>query len=137
LKEGGVTPTDPLETPARGSITVLVAEDDVILRVVVTEQLRDEGYNVLEASNAEEVLLVLRTGARVDLLFTDVTMPGTLDGIGLARVVRAEFPAVKVVIASGNALPQGVGEAVDGFFAKPYHVPQLLGHIKALLSEQP
>jgi CheY-like chemotaxis protein len=136
LREGAVTPTEPLETPARGYATVLVAEDDVILRSVVAQQLREEGYSVVEASNAEEVLVVLRTGVRVDLLFTDVGMPGTLDGIGLARLVRAEFPDVKVVIASGNVARE-VGVAVDGFFSKPYHVPQLLGHIRALLPEAP
>jgi CheY-like chemotaxis protein len=132
-----VTPTEPLETPARGYATVLVAEDDVILRTVVAEQLREEGYTVVEASNAEEVLLVLRTGAGVDLLFTDVGMPGTLDGIALARLVRAEFPDVKVVIASGNVVATEVEVAFDGFFSKPYHVPQLLGHIRALLPEEP
>jgi two-component system, response regulator PdtaR len=128
-----VTRTEPLETPARAYATVLVAEDDVILRTVVAEQLREEGYGVVEASNAEELLSVLRTGARVDLLFTDVGMPGILDGIALARLVRAEFPDVKVVIASGNVVATEVGVAVDGFFSKPYHVTQLLGHIKALL----
>ena len=79
---------------------------------------------------------MLRTGIPVDLLFTDVRMPGTLDGIALARLVRAEFPDVKVVIASGNVAATEVGTTIDGFISKPYHVSQLLEHIKSLLPEE-
>jgi CheY-like chemotaxis protein len=136
LKEEAVTRTEPVEGLARSDATILIAEDDVILRTVVAEQFREEGYSVVETSNAEEVLLVLRTGIPVDLLFTDVRMPGTLDGIALARLVRAEFPDVKVVIASGNVAATEVGTTIDGFISKPYHVSQLLEHIKSLLPEE-
>jgi CheY-like chemotaxis protein len=137
LREEAVTCTEPVEGVARRYATILMAEDDVILRTVVAEQFREEGYSVVETSNADEVLLVLRTGIPVDLLFTDVRMPGTLDGIALARLVRAEFPDVKVVIASGNVAATEVGATIDGFISKPYHVPQLLEHIKSLLPEEP
>jgi two-component system, response regulator PdtaR len=136
LREEAVTHTEPVEGVARSDATILIAEDDAILRTVVAEQFREEGYSVVETSNAEEVLLVLRTGIPVDLLFTDVRMPGTLDGIALARLLRAEFPDVKVVIASGNVAATEVGTTIDGFISKPYHVSQLLEHIKSLLPEE-
>jgi CheY-like chemotaxis protein len=136
MREEAVTRTEPVEGVARGYATILIAEDDVILRTVVAEQLREEGYSVVETSNAEEVLLVLRSGIPVDLLFTDVRMPGTLDGTTLARLVRAEFPNVKVMIASGNVAATEVGTTIDRFISKPYHVRQLLEHIKSLLPEE-
>jgi CheY-like chemotaxis protein len=137
FEEEAVTCTEPVEGVARGHATILIADDDVILRTVVAGQLREEGYTVVETSNAEEVLLVLRTGIPVDLLFTDVRMPGTLDGIALARLLRAEFPDVKVMIASGNVAATEVDTTIDGFISKPYHVRQLLEHIKSLLPEEP
>jgi CheY-like chemotaxis protein len=137
LREEAVTGAEPVEGVARGHATILVAEDDVILRTVVAEQFREEGYGVVETSNAEEVLLVLRTGIPVDLLFTDVRMRGTLDGIALARLVRAEFPDVKVMIASCNVAATEVGTTIHGFISKPYHIHQLLEHIKSLLPEEP
>jgi two-component system, response regulator PdtaR len=137
LREVAVTRTEPIERAARGGTTILFSEDDVILRAVVARQLRDERYSVIETSNAEEVILVLRAGIPVDLLFTDVRMPGTLDGFALAHLVRAEFPGVKVVIASGNVTATEVGATIDRFFPKPYHVTDLLAHIKALLPDEP
>jgi CheY-like chemotaxis protein len=66
LREGAVTPTEPLETPARGDTTVLVAEDDVILRTVVAEQLREEGYSVVEASKCKRTLMARRAALKKD-----------------------------------------------------------------------
>jgi CheY-like chemotaxis protein len=92
LREVAVTRTEPIERVARGGTTILFSEDDVILRAVVARQLRDEGYSVIETSNAEEVLLVLPAGIPVDLLLTDVRMPGTLDGFALHAWCARNFP---------------------------------------------
>jgi CheY-like chemotaxis protein len=124
-----------LFTPTRGAAAILVVEDEILVRAMVTDELRDQGYTVIEAADADEALAILHSNVRVDLLLTDVRMPGTLDGVGLARLVRAEHPTVKVVMASGQMMPDtDVGKTVDGFFAKPYDVPRLIERINALLA---
>jgi len=138
---GGAYPVDKLTphhatvlTPDRGNGTILVVEDEVLVRAVVTDELRQQGYTVVEAANAEDALSVLHSNVRVDLLLTDVQMPGSLDGVGLARLVRADYPFVKVVMASSRMPDIEANETADGFFSKPYDFPKLFGHIKALVA---
>jgi CheY-like chemotaxis protein len=94
-------------TPPRGSETVLIAEDNGQLRAIMVQQLRGLGYHVLEAETGPEALgIVARRAAGregLDLLLTDVTMPGGMTGLDLARAARVEMPALKVLIASANA----------------------------------
>ena len=103
-------------------------------RLMVAEELRSRGYDVIEAVSADEALSVLQSEVRVDLMFTDVRMSGTADGLGLARWVRGEYPAVKVLITSGHVARLGAGNAADGFFQKPYDIDKLVEHIEALLA---
>ena len=100
---------------------VLVVDDEALVRMSAVGLLADAGYEVLEAKDAESALAVLESRADIGLVFTDVEMPGTMDGIGLANVIRARWPAVLMVVASGKAeinesrLPRGAQ-----FFRKPY-----------------
>jgi len=103
------------------------------MRAMVTDELRQQGYNVVEAVNADEAVSILRSNVPVDLLLTDVSMPGDLNGAGLARLVHTEYPFVRVVMTSGQIPDPEVGEMIDGFFPKPPDFPMLIGHIKALL----
>jgi CheY-like chemotaxis protein len=70
---------------------------------------------------------------RIDLVLTDIRMPGDLDGLGLARMMLSEHPLVKVVMASGRKPDTEENDIVDGFFFKPYDLPKLVSHIKSLL----
>jgi two-component system, response regulator PdtaR len=119
--------------PAHEQATILIVEDDVLVRVMAADELREQGYSVVEAASADEALSVLHSNVGVDLLMTDVRMPGSLDGAALARMVRAEYPAVKVIVASGDRPDAGLADRFDGFFAKPYDVARLVRHIHALL----
>ena len=113
--------------------TVLVVEDEVVVRMMIADELRNAGFKVVEASNAREGLDLLRynnNGVRV--LFSDVRMPGSMDGAELARVVRTEFPSLKVVLTSGNSGPVD-GADHHGFFPKPYRPAQVVKRLKALL----
>jgi len=114
--------------------TILVVEDEVLVRIMVTEELRAQGYTVIEATNASEAISVLQSSMRIDLVLTDIRMPGDLDGLGLARMMRREHPLVKVVMASGHKPDTEENEIVDGFFFKPYDLPKLVGHINSLLT---
>jgi CheY-like chemotaxis protein len=111
--------------------TILVVEDEVLVRMAIADDLRKARYTVIEASNAHEALDLLRNGVDVGLIFTDVRMPGTIDGVALARIVRSEFPVIKIVLTSANLTPPDCAE-YDGFFRKPYEADRIIKHIKML-----
>lgn len=114
--------------------TILVVEDEILIRFFVAEELRAQGNLVLEAANAEEALALLHSRLEIDLLLTDVRMPGPLDGAALARRVRQEHPRVKIVVVSGHLRAGELTAEVDGFFIKPVDIPRLARHIHALLA---
>ena len=117
--------------------TVLVVDDDLWVREPIAEYLREVGYEVLEAGDAHEAIDVVDHANHVDLVFSDVRMPGALDGVGLARWVRTNHPDVPVLLTSGydgNAwLGSELGREVR-LLPKPYTQDQVLRHIRRLLS---
>ena len=115
--------------------TILVVEDEVLLRMFIADELRSAGYNVLEASNAGEALDLL-SGQPVQLLFSDIRMPGTMDGVELARAIRSRYPEIKVVLTSAESFSAGHWTENEGFFSKPYDTRRLIEHIKMLLGEE-
>jgi CheY-like chemotaxis protein len=112
--------------------TILVAEDEVLVRMNIADQLRGAGYKVLEASNANEALDLLR-GHPVRLLFSDIRMPGTMDGVGLARAIRSQYPEIKVLLTSAESFSASHWADNDGFFPKPYDAKRIIEYIKTLL----
>jgi len=114
--------------------TILVVEDDVFVRMTLADQLRAAGYRVLEASNADEALDLLRDRSQaVRLLLTDIRMPGTLDGVELALAVRSEYPDIKIILTSGQSFSTSHWSDHDGFFPKQYDAGRLIEYIKKLL----
>jgi len=99
----------------------------------LSEQLRSAGFVVLESSSADEALDVLRS-QRVQVVLSDIRMPGRLDGVELARAIREQYPETKIVLASGESFSAGHWWDHDGFFPKPYDARRLIEHIKSLLS---
>jgi CheY-like chemotaxis protein len=100
--------------------------------MVIADNLRNAGYTVVEASNAPEALDLLRNSVDVRLILIDVRMPGTMDGVALARTVRSEFPTIKIVLTSGDLTGLDWAEH-DGLFSKPYDAAQIIKHIETLL----
>lgn len=100
---------------------ILVVEDEILIRMDVVDQLTGLGYSVIEASTGREALEALTTGDGVCILFTDVDMPGDLDGIMLAHEVSRTRPEIGIIVTSGktalgeDALPEG-----SRFYSKPY-----------------
>ena len=82
---------------------ILVVEDDALLRFMTADFLRDCGLRVLEAANADEAVGLLQTTSQICAVFTDIQMPGTMDGLGLARWISSERPKIRVLLTSGNA----------------------------------
>ena len=94
------SPADLAPTPSPER-TILVVEDEVLVRLVIAEYLRECGYRVHEAAHAQEAIAVLESpDVTIDIVFSDVVMPGNLDGFGLARWVRAHRPHVEVILTS-------------------------------------
>ena len=121
-----------------GSETILVAEDDDGVRATVVEILQELGYRVLQARDAGSALRVIESGVAVDLLFTDVVMPGTMKSTELAAVARQKLPGLAVLFTSGytqNAIVHGgrLDEGVE-LLAKPYGRDDLARKLRQLLS---
>jgi DNA-binding response OmpR family regulator len=117
--------------------TILIVEDEVLIRFDVADYLRTCGYRVLEAGNASEAMAILQSGHRIDLVFSDVQLPGSMDGFALARWVRSHRPDIKVILTSGaSRSAQVAGElCADGpMEKKPYDSQHLLERIRATLA---
>ena len=126
--------TTQLTTPAISPIaTVLIVEDDPILRFSLATEVGQAGFRVREAATADEAETVLDTGVRIDVVVTDVEMPGSRDGIALAKTVRAFHPNMKVIVASGVAPPADIVGIADAFFGKPYDTDRVIYRIRSLL----
>jgi two-component system, response regulator PdtaR len=123
------------ERDAAPPASILVVEDEVLVRSVVGMYLRDCGFHVVEAGNADEAIRVLESGLAVDIVFSDVNMPGSMDGFGLARWLRHQRPGLQLILTSGS--PQKTEElgAHRPFLAKPYDHAELERQIRAMLAE--
>ena len=114
--------------------TILVTEDNELLRLSASELLEEHGYTVVEADSADEALKMMEKRKDVRLLFTDIQMPPGCDGLELAREVHNRWPKVLIVITSGQVQPARAEIADDGrFIRKPYSAKQLLGQIDEVL----
>lgn len=83
-------------------ITVLVVEDEALLRMATVDDLTDLGLDVMEAANAREAIAIFRGGRRFECLFTDVDMPGDVDGLELAAMVKNAWPPIDIIVTSGH-----------------------------------
>ena len=108
--------------PMQKSARILVVEDEALISAMVADALEEQGFTVHVVSNAADALRHIQSGARVDALFTDVNLPGGMDGSELATRVRALRPDLPIVYASGRWNPDGQSQLVSRsvFLAKPY-----------------
>jgi CheY-like chemotaxis protein len=115
--------------------TVLLVEDEVLIRLMVADELRGQGLQVIEASNAEEALTILESSLAVHLLFTDVRMPGRMDGFALAKLAQARFPRLKLIIASSRQPEEISPPFADAFLCKPYDLNKVIERVESLLAQ--
>jgi CheY-like chemotaxis protein len=115
--------------PQRGH-TVLVVEDEVLVRLAVARYLRGRGFQVLEAANGAEAVAILSADIAVDVVCSHVQMPGDLNGFALARWVRCNRPSVQTLLTSGH-----VGEDAPMPLHQPYNYESILHHIRRALAQ--
>lgn len=121
------SPTEAVTGVAKRPVHILVVEDELFIRMSISDAFRDEGYTVIEAFNADEAVDVLTAGTAVDLVFSDVRMPGSLDGIGLLKFIKERFSNLPVVLASGHLEPNvALAEGANHFLSKPFHIGTVL-----------
>ncbi|MFL4471119.1 response regulator [Tateyamaria armeniaca] len=125
-------------TPRGRGETVLVVEDNARVRHLSIERIRDLGFNTLEAESADQAYRMLKDGVEVDLVFSDLVMPGTLNGYDLAAKISQEFPNLKVLLTSGYASDVVTKAMANGapqdILHKPYRQSDLAQRLHALLA---
>jgi CheY-like chemotaxis protein len=116
---------------------VLVVEDEVLVRLMICEELRERGLRVIEAVSADQAADVLQSSTEVDLILSDIKMPGRLDGLALARHVDAHHPGLPVILASAAFWNRAeLPACVQGLFPKPYAVDGVVNRICEILKDR-
>jgi CheY-like chemotaxis protein len=115
-------------------LSVLVVEDDVLVRLSIADDLRQAGFTVLEAAHADEASTVLAVHADgIGVVLTDIQMPGAVDGRGLIALIRKQYPRLRVVALSGASAEVLATVEADALLTKPHHPQQLIQIIHRLL----
>ena len=117
-------------------ITALVVEDEAFVRLDLADTLQEQGFKTFEAVDATEAITVLETNSEISVVFTDIQMPGTMDGLALSHYVRMRWPPTIIVVSSGRRSPSK-DEMPDGafFVGKPYE-PDVLGRVLQDIRQQ-
>ena len=115
-------------------LLILLVEDELLIRVLTSDVLANAGYRVLGATTADEALTIMEAKPQIAALVTDVKLPGTIDGFGLAHLVANRWPHVGIVITSAHVTPgNGDMPAGSAFLAKPYQLSALADAVQTVI----
>jgi two-component sensor histidine kinase/CheY-like chemotaxis protein len=113
---------------------VLIVEDEMLLRMRAVDIVEDAGFRPVEAVSADEALAILESRSDISLLFTDIQMPGSMDGLKLAHAVHDRWPAIKIILVSGQVNPSDTEKPADSrFFGKPLSVEKMITELQAMV----
>lgn len=119
-------------------LTVIVVEDEALLLMVIADELRDSGFNVHEACNADEAMALMERHRDISVLFTDIDMPGTIDGLRLSETVQKRWPEMRIIITSGKIRYNSIELPAGAVFVpKPYAVSRVAATIERLAAAPP
>jgi DNA-binding NtrC family response regulator len=117
--------------------TILVVEDESMIRLYVADYLRECDFNVVEAADAATAMQILDANDAVHLVFTDITLPGQPDGLGLAEWIRARKPGLPLVLTSGKVTAESARQASNApFFAKPCDYAEVASAMRRMLGQR-
>jgi two-component sensor histidine kinase/CheY-like chemotaxis protein len=123
--------------PTTGSTdrpNVLVVEDEMVLRMRAVDIVEDAGFSPVEAVNADEAIAILESRSDIAVLFTDIQMPGSMDGLKLAHAVHNRWPDIKILLVSGQMKPSDAERPTNSrFFGKPLGVEQMIAELRAMV----
>src|SRR4030081_867889 len=115
---------------------ILVVEDEMMLRMRAVDMVEDAGFAAVEAINADDALAILQSRSDIELLFTDIQMPGSMDGLKLAFAVHERWPAIKIILVSGQLKLTDKDKPVDSrFFGKPLEVKQMIAELQKMIGQ--
>jgi two-component sensor histidine kinase/FixJ family two-component response regulator len=113
---------------------VLVVEDEMVLRMRAVDIVEDAGYTAIEAINADEALTILESRSDISLLFSDIQMPGSMDGLKLAHAVHDRWPSIKIILVSGQIEVSDADKPVESrFFGKPLEIEQMVAELRDMV----
>jgi two-component system, response regulator PdtaR len=119
-------------------LVILVVEDETIIRMGTVQMLENAGFAVVEAGNAHDAVSILEDRNDICAIFTDINMPGTMDGMRLARMVRDRWPPIHLIVTSGLISPNDDDLPPGGkFIRKPYDPEHVIAAIRELLGQIP
>jgi two-component sensor histidine kinase/ActR/RegA family two-component response regulator len=120
--------------PVGSATNVLVVEDEMVLRMRAIDIVEDAGFTAVEAVNADEALTILESRSDISLLFSDIQMPGSMDGLKLAHAVHERWPSIKIILVSGQVNLSETDKPVDSrFFGKPLDVDQMIAELQEMV----
>jgi CheY-like chemotaxis protein len=115
---------------------VLIVEDEMFLRMRAVDMVEDAGYTSVEAVDADEAVEILESRSDIALLFTDVQMPGSMDGLRLAHAVHDRWPPIKIILVSGQLKLSKTDIPADSrFFGKPLEATEMIAEIKGMIGQ--
>jgi DNA-binding NtrC family response regulator len=116
-----------------GQVVVLIVEDEPLIRILAVDAVEMAGFEALEAENADQAVRILESRSDVRIIFTDIEMPGSMDGLMLAAAVRGRWPPIEIVVTSGRRAVAKSDLPERGiFFPKPYDPDRLVETFRRL-----
>ena len=114
---------------------ILIVEDELLIRMNAAEMIKEAGFEVVEAASADEAIAILEDRLDITVLFTDIQMPGSMDGLKLAAAVRDRWPPILIVATSGH-VKLGIGDLPKGsrFLPKPYSPAEITKTLRQLIA---
>src|ERR1044072_3608072 len=113
---------------------VLIVEDEMVLRMRAVDIVEDAGFRSIEAVNADQAISILESRSDISLLFTDIQMPGSMDGLKLAHAVHNRWPAIKIILVSGQIKLTDADTPADSrFFGKPLEMAQMITQLQDMV----
>jgi DNA-binding response OmpR family regulator len=131
-------PNGTFPNPKERTPTLLIVEAEALIRMALSDYLQECGYKVLEASTADEAVLIIEQGGVIiDLVFSEVKMPGSMNGFVLAQWLRANRPGLPIILTSGDEKKTSAAKELcegEPFMAKPYDLKMVVAKIRATIN---